>query len=252
VSAGASGGVVLVVTDRGQARAAGHDLADVVAAALDGGAREVLLRDKDLPPPERRRLAEALRARTAAAGAALHVAGDAGLARAVGADGVHLAAADPWPVDAERAGLVVGRSCHTLAELAAALAEGADRATYSPVYATASKPGYGPALGIDGLAAGCRAVPGLAVLALGGVDPTTARACVEAGAAGVAVMGGIMRAADPAAAVRALVRAVGAATGVRAGTGAGDRAGDRRGGEVDGQDARDGQVGVHDARSATT
>ena len=52
------------------------------------------------------------------------------------------------------------------------------------------------------------------MLALGGVDPATARACVDAGAAGVAVMGGIMRAADPAAAVRALVRAVAGATAV--------------------------------------
>jgi thiamine monophosphate synthase len=61
-------------------------------------------------------------------------------------------------------------------------------------------------------------VPGLAVLALGGVDPATAGACVEAGAAGVAVMGGIMRAADPAAAVRALLRAVAGAAQVRSAT----------------------------------
>jgi thiamine-phosphate pyrophosphorylase len=136
----------------------------------------------------------------------------------VGADGVHLAAAEPWPEAAAREGLVAGRSCHTPSELAAALVEGADRATYSPVFATASKPGYGPALGLDGLAAGCRAVPGLAVLALGGVDPATAGACVEAGAAGVAVMGGIMRAAHPAAAVRALLRAVAGAAQVRSAT----------------------------------
>jgi thiamine-phosphate pyrophosphorylase len=218
VSAGSPAPPLLVVTDRALARAAGHDLVEVVAAALDGGAREVLLRDRDLPPAERRRLAEELRSVTAAAGAAMHVAGDAALARAVGAAGVHLAAAEPWPGAAERAGLAVGRSCHTPSELAAALAEGADRATYSPVFATASKPGYGPALGLEGLGAGCRAVPDLAVLALGGVDTATARACVDAGAAGVAVMGGIMRAADPAAAVRALVRAVAGATAVRSST----------------------------------
>lgn len=218
MSAGSPAPPVLVVTDRALARAAGRDLVEVVAAALDGGAREVLLRDRDLPPAERRRLAEELRSATAAVGAALHVAGDVALARAVGADGVHLAAAEPWPEAAARKGLVAGRSCHTPSELAAALAEGADRATYSPVFATASKPGYGPALGLDGLAAGCRAVPGLAVLALGGVDPATAGACVDAGAAGVAVMGGIMRAADPAAAVRALLRAVAGAAQVRSAT----------------------------------
>ena len=77
--------------------------------------------------------------------------------------------------------------------------------TYSPVFATASKPGYGPALGLDGLAAGCRAVPDLAVLALGGLGPGRVGACVRAGAAGVAVMGAVMGAGDPAAVVRSLV-----------------------------------------------
>jgi thiamine-phosphate pyrophosphorylase len=199
---------VLIVTDRALAHATGHELVEVVAAALDGGAREVLLRDRDLAPGERQRMAEVLRDRTAAVGAALHVAGDAALARAVGADGVHLGTSQPWPSPGERIGLVVGRSCHTSDELSAALAAGADRATYSPVFATASKPGYGPALGVDGLAAGCRAAPDLAVLALGGIGPANARACVGAGASGVAVMGGVMAAADPAAAVRALLRAL--------------------------------------------
>jgi thiamine-phosphate pyrophosphorylase len=208
VSAASPVPTVLIVTDRARAHAAGHELVEVVAAALDGGAREVLLRDRDLAPGERRRLAEVLRDRTARAGAALHVAGDAALARAVGADGVHLGAAEPWPAPGERIGLVVGRSCHTPDELATARAGGADRATYSPVFATASKPGYGPALGVDGLAAGCRAVPDLAVLALGGIGPDNALACVGAGASGVAVMGGVMAAADPAAAVRDLVWAL--------------------------------------------
>jgi thiamine-phosphate pyrophosphorylase len=80
--------------------------------------------------------------------------------------------------------------------------------TASPVYASASKPGYGPPLGLPTLRDWClaSAVP---VLALGGVDsPERAAACVRAGAAGVAVMGTVMRAADPAAVVRDLVEAV--------------------------------------------
>ena len=70
---------------------------------------------------------------------------------------------------------------------------------------TASKPGYGPALGLDGLAAGCRAVPDLPVIALGGVTPGRARQCVDAGAAGVALMGAVMGAGDPGAVVRAVI-----------------------------------------------
>jgi thiamine-phosphate pyrophosphorylase len=224
---------VVVVTDRALAGGAGHTLVSALAAALTAGASRLLLREKDLPLAERSRLADDLRALTAAHGAELWVASDPALAADVGADGIHLAAADPWPKAAEptaettsrhrngwsattsvpgraRPGptgrrLMIGRSCHTLADLRAARDAGADRVTYSPVFATASKPGYGPALGLDGLAAGCRAVPGLPVIALGGVEPGRARACVEAGAAGVALMGAVMRAGDPAAVVRSVV-----------------------------------------------
>jgi thiamine-phosphate pyrophosphorylase len=199
---------LLVLSDRRMAADAGHDLVEVVAAAVDAGAPAVVLREKDLPRADRRDLAVRLRAATAGA-AALIVAGDPALARAVGADGVHLAADDPWPGDSA-AGLRVGRSCHTPGELVAtAMRDVVAYATYSPVFATASKPGYGPALGIDGLAAGCRAVAGvgspLTVYALGGIGPAQAGACLAAGAAGVAVMGAVMRADDPHGIVRAMI-----------------------------------------------
>jgi thiamine-phosphate pyrophosphorylase len=192
---------LVLVTDRVQAAAAGRTLAATVAAALAGGASTVLLREKDLPDADRTRLARDLRDATAGAGAALWIAGDGALAAAVGADGVHLAAADPWP---DASGIAVGRSCHTIAELQEARERAAMWATYSPVYATSSKPGYGPALGPEGLAAGCGAVPGLAVLALGGVGPGRAGECVRAGAAGVALMGAVMGAGDPEEVVRAV------------------------------------------------
>lgn len=194
---------VVVLTDRAMAAAAGHAVVDTAAAALDGGAAAVLLREKDLPAGERHELAVRLRAATAARGAELWVAGDPALAVATGADAVHLAAADAWP--APVAGLRRGRSCHSPSDLVAARDAGADHVTCSPVFPTASKPGYGPALGIDGLRAGCRTVPGLAVVALGGLEPGRARECVAAGAAAVALMGAVMRADDPAAVVRSVV-----------------------------------------------
>ena len=48
-------------------------------------------------------------------------------------------------------------------------------------------------------------MPGLPVVALGGITAGVARGCVDAGAAGVALMGAVMGAADPAAVVRAVV-----------------------------------------------
>ncbi len=201
---------VVVLTDRTQAAAAGRRLHDTVAAALDGGAGAVLLRDKDLPAAERRAVAADLRALTARHRAGLIVASDPGLARQVGADGLHLAADDPWPAGIPPPPGGVGRSCHTVADLVVAGTHGAAWVTYSPVHLTDSKPGHGPALGPEGLAAGCRAVPDLPVLALGGIGPGRARACVDAGAAGVALMGAVMGADDPSAVVRAVVDEVAA------------------------------------------
>jgi thiamine-phosphate pyrophosphorylase len=220
-------GRLVVVTDRRQAAEAGHDLLDVVAAAVDAGASTILLREKDLAPAERTALAAALVELLAPVGGALLVGSDGPLARAVGATGVHLAAADPaaeaffdaqWlpsnHIGAKNAfggsgergdRLLVGRSCHSIAELRAARDERVDYATLSPIWATQSKPGYGPALGLDGLAGAVAAVPGPPVYALGGVGPGRAAACLAAGAAGVAAMGEIMRAADPGAAVRDLL-----------------------------------------------
>lgn len=179
---------LLVLTDRSLVPP-GRSLVDVVRAAIQGGATQVVLREKDLPRAERSALAEELRTFVPV----LLVASDP----TIPVDGVHLAAADSWP---DHRPAVVGRSCHSPADLARAASEGCDYATLSPIFESASKPGYGPALGVVAL----RDAP-LPVYALGGVDQTNARACVDAGASGVAVMGHVMRADDPAVAVKELL-----------------------------------------------
>ena len=174
---------LLVLTDRTQSR---RPLVETVAAAVEGGVRGVVLREKDLPTQQRQTLAEQLGRVLAPVGGVLIAA-----SRPVGpARGVHLAAPDP-PVEAP----VVGRSCHNAAEVDAA--SDVDYVTVSPVFATASKPGYGPPLGLDGLRALCARTP-VKVYALGGVTRENAASCLNAGAAGVAVMGAVMRADDPA------------------------------------------------------
>ena len=195
-------GRLLVLTDRRQAR---RPLPSVVAEAVAGGARTVILREKDLPPGARRALADELHRILAPAGGTLIVAG--GTLIVAGGPGacVHLAAADPMPADRPA---LVGRSCHDPSSVDAATAEGVDYLTVSPVYPSTSKPGYGPPLGPDGLArlAGRTDVP---VFALGGLEsPAAVAACLAAGAAGVAVMGAVMRADDPAAVVGKLLAEV--------------------------------------------
>lgn len=176
---------LVLLTDRRMARRA---LVAVVAAAVAGGVRWVVLREKDLPRAERLALAVELRAVLADAGGTLIVAGPDPL----DGDAVHLPAAGPYPPP--RLGLV-GRSCHDAAELARLTTE--DYATLSPVFPTRTKPGYGPALGPEGLRALVEASP-VPVLALGGIEtPEQVRTCVDAGAAGVAVLGALMRAPNP-------------------------------------------------------
>lgn len=194
---------LLVLTDRRQA--APRALVDVIRRAVDGGAQAVVLREKDLPAANRADLAATLQSLVDV----LLVASAPVLGDGAGG-GVHLAAADPFPVPRPS---VVGRSCHDIDSVLAAAAQGCDYVTVSPVFATASKPGYGPPLGVSGLRELVDAADGRTrVYALGGVSTHNAAACIDAGAAGVAVMGEVMRAADPAATVVALLDAV---TGVR-------------------------------------
>jgi thiamine-phosphate diphosphorylase len=173
---------LFVLTDRTQAS---RPLPEVVAVAVAAGARAVLLRDKDLPLPERHALADELRAHLDPVGGLLVWGGAAGAPEGTA---VHLSAHDPFP--AVRPPLV-GRSCHSAEEVTRAAAEGCDWIFLSPVFPTASKPGYGPALGLEGLAA--LVPPAPPVLALGGVRPDDVAGCVTAGAHGIAVMGPVMR-----------------------------------------------------------
>ena len=186
---------LLVLTDRRQCERAGHVLHQVVAAVCNAPVPvAVLFREKDLPPTERLRLGEEVRAAVDAAGVPLLVASDPALATELGAAAVHLAAADPVPVTAT---IVHGRSCHDADEVRVAVREGAAYATVSPVFLTESKPGYGPAIGATALAALVEAAGDMPVYALGGVTPDRVSPCMAAGVAGVAVMGAVMAAPDP-------------------------------------------------------
>jgi len=173
---------------------------------MAGGARWVWFRERDMVPEPRAILARAVLERVRAGGGTFTLGGDATLAARLGADGVHLPGGTTPDTILEARRLLpqghIGVSAHSVAEVAAAAGHGADYVTLSPIFATASKPGYGPALGPAALTAAC--VLGLPVLALGGITPERARPCREAGAAGIAVMGDLMRSPDPAPTLQAL------------------------------------------------
>ena len=182
---------LVLLTDRTQLPP-GRDLVETVRACAAAGLRQVVVREHDLEPVVRRRLVADLVADGELTVLSSRVPVE-------DAHGLHLAA------DQERPGAGwFGRSCHDLAQLRRSADEGAGYATLSPFAASASKPGYGPPVRRSDYAPD----PGLPVLALGGVDVDNAASAREAGAHGVAVMGCVMRAADPAAVVRRLLREV--------------------------------------------
>ena len=120
----------------------------------------------------------------------------------LGADGVHLGRDDAGAERALDAGLLLGSSAASVAEACDGEARGAAYIGAGPIWATPTKPDAESPTGLDGLRAICRSVS-IPVVAIGGIDATNAAACIEAGAAGVAVV----RAAREAAAVRAAVDA---------------------------------------------
>jgi thiamine-phosphate pyrophosphorylase len=196
---------LLMISDRSQAR---RPLIEIADAAFRAGCRWFSLREKDLSPDEQRSLLRELVTLGRRHDATVTIHDDIEGAVEAGADGVHLpGGGDPASARPLLPSGLIGVSAHSPLEAAAQLKAGADYATLSPIFLTQSKPGYGPAVGLDALAEAARLSPG-PVVALGGIDERNIAACLAAGARGIAVMGEIMRAADPEEATRRLLGAL--------------------------------------------
>ena len=199
-----------IITNAEQASAGCGSVEEAVNQALQAGARLVQLRDKQSSPAHVLKLAKRLVPLAHEHNAKLLINTHLDVAKGTGADGLHRPATGPSVAEIRRQfdrEIIVGTSTHSLAEARRAQSEGADFITLSPIFETASKPGYGPALGLDELARICRAID-LPVYALAGITPERVEPCLAAGVHGVAVMGGIMRSGDPAAATRAYLDAL--------------------------------------------
>ncbi len=181
------------ITDRH--RCTPTPLVDVVSELLDAGITAFQLREKDLNDTELIKLAQSIAELCHNYEANLFINTHTCIARDVGAAGVHLPA-NAEPVNSIKEtetgdNFYIGCSVHSFDAAQKREAEGADFLTYSPIYATASKPGYGPAVGTANLAEVVKGMK-LPVFALGGITPARVSECLTAGAFGVAVMSGVM------------------------------------------------------------
>lgn len=173
--------------------------------ALMAGARLVQLREPAFDTETFCAYAREMGALCHRYGAKLLINADPGLVAACGADGVHLtarrlAALTARPVAPD---LLVGASCHDLAELQQAQAIEADFALLSPVRPTPSHPQAAP-LGWEAFQALCGATH-MPVYALGGLRADDAPRALRAGAVGVAMISGIWQAEDIESAVKAVL-----------------------------------------------
>ena len=185
----------------------GRDAVAVCRAAVRGGATMIQVRWKDGAPAE---VLELTRALVAVLAVPVLVNDRVDIALAAGAAGAHLGW-DDVPLEAVRPhvppGFLLGISVGSADEAEHALALPADYWSVGPCFATPSKPDAGPPLGPEGFGALARLAPAdLPVIGIGGITAENAAVIVEAGAAGVAVIGGVLGTPDPEAAARAITR----------------------------------------------
>jgi len=192
------------------ARLHGRDVGAVVDTLARAGALLLQLRAKGLPDRQVMALAREGLAAAHASGARLVVNDRADIARLVGADGLHVGQ-DDLPAEGARAvvgpEMLLGVSTHGLAQLDAASGEPVDYVAIGPVFPTRTKENPDPVVGLE-MVRQARALTSRPLVAIGGMTRENARAVVEAGADGVAVVSDLLDAADLARAFTQLAAAI--------------------------------------------
>jgi thiamine-phosphate pyrophosphorylase len=163
--------------------------------ALPPGVADVQLRRPGLPARSLLALSLELRDVCTKYKAQLYVSDRCDVALAAGI-GVHLPERGVSIADARALGIDrVAKSIHSAQSV-----EGADFAVFAPVFSKS-------AAGLEALRSACEAAK-TQVFALGGVDESNARSCIDAGASGVACIRAVLGSSDPAAAARRLLACV--------------------------------------------
>lgn len=199
---------VYVITDTRLSRE--RSIADIVVAAIAGGATCIQLREKDLPTRELYNKAKILRELTQRQGITFIVNDRLDIAMAVEADGVHLGQ-DDLPASTGRRILppqmILGITARNLPQALQFERDGASYLGVGAVYGTETKDNTGTPIGLQGLAEIARGVR-IPVVGIGGINAQRAGEVIRAGASGVAVVSAIVAAADVAAATQEIARAV--------------------------------------------
>jgi thiamine-phosphate pyrophosphorylase len=187
------------------------DLADFLDAVLAGGVDMVQLREKGIEAREELILAEVFADAARRHGALFAVNDRADIARACGADVLHVGQGD-LPVGVARGlvgdDVVIGLSSHAEDEAtAAARAAAVDYFCVGPTWPTPTKPGR-PAPGLTLVEHAAGLATDKPWFAIGGIDTTNVDQVIDAGARRIVVVRAITEAEDPKAAAQQLARRI--------------------------------------------
>jgi thiamine-phosphate pyrophosphorylase len=179
---------------------------EVARSILTGGCAALQLRDKHADDAAYVQLACDIAALCRQAGVPMIVNDRFWLARAIGAQGVHVGQSDA-PIDEVRAlvgpDVSIGVSTHSLAQARQAQARGADMVGFGPIFPTTSKLAADPVVGLEQLAEVCLALT-IPVVAIGGITRENVASVRAAGARLAAVISAVCKASDPEVAAREL------------------------------------------------
>ena len=165
-----------------------------IRSAIAAGVDWIQIREKDLETRSLMDLGRFAVGEARARGVTVFINDRLDVALTVGAAGVHLGEKSlpaeevaVWRRSAGRTEFRIGVSCHSLESARAAERAGADYIFFGPVFETPSKLAFGRPQGTEQLKEICGSVK-IPVLAIGGVNLQNARACIAAGAAGIAAI----------------------------------------------------------------
>ncbi len=169
----------------------------VAVAMIEGGVDLIQLRAKNCSVEEITGVARELHALTVPRNVPLIINDHSGIARSVGAEGVHVGQDDVSIAETRRTAgeqCFVGKSTHSLEQALLAENEGADYIGFGPLFATPTKPDYNP-IGLEKIAAVHRLVR-RPIFCIGGVKLDNLPAVIAAGARRIAIVSGLLQAPD--------------------------------------------------------
>ena len=202
---------VYFVTNRELSK--GRPIEDIVAAAAQGGATIIQLREKECSTREFIDIGNRVKNILASYNVPLIINDRLDVALAIDADGIHVGQSDmPCKIARKYLGpdKIIGLSVESIQDARDAEALDVDYLGVSPIYFTPTKTDFKRELGLDGLRE-IKSFSRFPLVGIGGLNATNAGDVIKNGGDGVAVVSAICSADNPEAATRELVNIVNAA-----------------------------------------